>query len=71
LAESPTCDICEIFESPRFSSFSTQSARSGLSLTAIPVKLSFAASCWPKKIPSSQKHRCTDQFARAMGFAAL
>jgi hypothetical protein len=26
---SPTCIICEIFEVPRFSSFSTKSARSG------------------------------------------
>ena len=32
---SPTCDICENFEAPRFSSFSTQSATTGRSISLI------------------------------------
>jgi hypothetical protein len=37
--KSPTCDICEIFGAPRFRSFSTQSARSGLRIDSAAKQL--------------------------------
>jgi hypothetical protein len=38
---SPTCGICEIFEAPRFSSFSTQSAMNGRAQLMVPQLKTF------------------------------